>query len=70
MTANGNAPDLPEDLRLLRRAEVEQLLGLGRTKVLELIRARELEPVRVGTALRVTRASVRAWIARQRGIDR
>jgi len=58
--------EIVDDLRLLRRTEVEQLLGLGKTKTLELVKTGELEAIRIGRALRIFQSSVRTLQARLR----
>jgi excisionase family DNA binding protein len=48
---------------LLRTDEAARLLGLGRTKVFELLTAGELPVVRIGRAVRVPRGELERWIA-------
>jgi len=43
------------------------LLGIGKTKIYELIGAREIEIIKLGRATLVIRASLEAFIERQRG---
>ena len=45
------------------------LTGLGRTKCYELVASGELEAIKVGRAVRVSRASYIAWTRRQRYMD-
>ena len=45
------------------------LTGLGRTKCYELVASGELEAIKVGRAVRVSRASYIEWIGRQRYMD-
>ena len=45
------------------------LTGLGRTKCYELVASGELEAIKVGRAVRVSRASYLEWIRRQRYMD-
>jgi excisionase family DNA binding protein len=53
---------------LLRAEEVGHLLGIGRSKVYELIAVGELPVVRVGRSLRVNRLALERWIdSRTRG---
>jgi excisionase family DNA binding protein len=47
---------------LLKPEEVAQCLGIGRSKVYELIRAGDLESVRIGACRRVPRAAIDAYI--------
>lgn len=50
---------------LLRPVEVADLLGIGRSKVYELVGAGVIPSVRIGSSVRVPLDSLRAWIARQ-----
>ena len=53
----------PEEAPLLLKAEeVAKMLGLGRTKVYEMMAAGELSVVRIGTAVRVPRQRLLDWI--------
>jgi excisionase family DNA binding protein len=45
------------------------LTGLGRTKCYELVASGELEAIKVGRAVRVSRASYIEWTRRQRYMD-
>jgi len=45
------------------------LTGLGPTKCYELVASGELEAIKVGRAVRVSRASYIAWTRRQRYMD-
>ena len=45
------------------------LTGLGRTKCYELVASGELEAIKVGRAVRVSRASYLEWVRRQRYMD-
>jgi excisionase family DNA binding protein len=47
---------------LLKPEEVADYLNVGRSKVYELMRAGELESVRIGACRRVPRAAVDAYI--------
>ena len=53
----------PERL-LLRPAEAAELIGIGRSKTYELIRAGELPSVRLGNSLRVPLRDLQAWVER------
>ncbi len=53
---------------LLRIEEVAKELGLGRTKVFELVAAGELPVVRIGRAVRVPRAGLEVWV-RERTVN-
>ena len=47
---------------LLRANEVAHLLGLGRSKVYELMQSGELPTVRIGTAIRVPMNALTDWV--------
>ena len=53
----------PEEPLLLKPEEVAHLLGLGRSKVYEMLAAGELPVTRIGTAVRVPRQDLHRWIA-------
>ncbi|HEX2455411.1 MAG TPA: helix-turn-helix domain-containing protein [Vicinamibacterales bacterium] len=61
-------PEIRADVRsedaplLLKAEEVAKMLGLGRTKVYEMMGAGELPVVRIGTAVRVPRQRLLDWI--------
>lgn len=57
MNANLKAQPL-----LLKAEEVALLLGLGRSKVYEMMASGELPVVRIGAAVRVPRAQLEDWI--------
>ncbi len=48
---------------LLRAEEVAELLGLGRTKVFEMIAAGELPTVRIGRCVRIPRVALEQWVS-------
>jgi excisionase family DNA binding protein len=50
---------------LLRPVEAAEAIGIGRSKVYELLASGELPSIRVGTSVRVPVEALRAWIARQ-----
>jgi excisionase family DNA binding protein len=50
------------DRLMLKPAEAAELLGIGRTKVYELIRADLIPYRRVGRSLRVPVALLKAWV--------
>ncbi len=50
---------------LLRPVEVAEAIGVGRSKVYELLASGQLPSVRVGASVRVPVDSLRAWIASQ-----
>lgn len=49
--------------------ELMTLTGLGRTKCYELIASGELEAIKAGKAVRVSKASYKEWTRRQRYLD-
>jgi excisionase family DNA binding protein len=49
--------------------ELQMISGLGRTKCYELIASGELEAIKAGRAVRVSRASFEAWTERQRYLN-
>ena len=52
----------PGEPLLLKADEVAKMLGLGRTKVYEMMASGELPVVRIGTAVRVPRQRLLDWI--------
>ena len=54
--------DLRSDRLLLDSREVAALLGLGRTKVFQMMAQEELPVVRIGRTVRVPRASLEEWL--------
>jgi len=57
--------EAPMQRFLLRIPEVAKALGLGRTKIYELIAAGELPVIRVGRAVRVSVTAVQKWVEEQ-----
>jgi excisionase family DNA binding protein len=56
---------MPEP-ELLRISECSQILGIGRSKIYQLVAAGDLPVIRIGRAVRVPRRALSAWIeARQ-----
>ena len=53
------------DRLLLRPAEAAEAIGIGRSKVYELLASGELPSVRIGGCVRVPVDALRAWINRQ-----
>ncbi len=53
---------------LLRPEEVAEYLGIGRSKVYELMRDGTLESIRIGACRRVPRAAVEAYVERLRSL--
>lgn len=54
---------------LLRIPEVMTMLGLGRTKIYQLIATGELPVVRVGRAVRISRAALDKWVEERQQQD-
>jgi excisionase family DNA binding protein len=53
------------DRLLLRPAEAAEAIGIGRSKVYELLARGDLPSIRIGSSVRVPLDALRAWIARQ-----
>ncbi len=49
--------------------DVQQLLGIGRTKAYELVTIGELPAVRIGRSIRVNRKELDEWLRAQRYWD-
>ncbi len=52
----------PSQVQLLAIPEVARLMSVGRTKVYALIKSRELEAVKIGSATRVPLVALQRWI--------
>ena len=50
---------------LLRPVEAAETIGVGRSKVYELLASGELPSIRIGGSIRVPVDALREWIARQ-----
>lgn len=48
---------------LLKPAEVAATLGIGRSKVYEMLRTGEIPSLRIGKAIRVSRKALEKWVA-------
>ena len=57
----------PPDPICVRVNEAARMIGVGRTKLYELIAAGEVETVKLGKATRITTASLHDLVKRQRG---
>jgi excisionase family DNA binding protein len=53
------------DRLLLRPTEAAEAIGIGRSKVYELLASGELPSIRIGASVRVPVDALRAWIDRQ-----
>jgi excisionase family DNA binding protein len=51
---------------LLRAEEAQEILGLGRTKVYELIRTKELPSVKIGGSVRIPLDELKEWIRQKK----
>lgn len=49
--------------------QLQEILGIGRTKAYELVASGELPAIRVGRAIRVRRADLNRWAEHQSYID-
>ena len=49
--------------------DVQQLVGIGRTKTYELVATGELPAVRIGRCIRVNRGELDEWLQAQRYVD-
>ena len=52
-----------ENRQLLRAEEAAHLLGIGRTKIYEMIARGEVPALRIGRLVRVPRHALEEWIA-------
>ena len=50
---------------LYRPAEVGELIGVSRARAYELIAAKTIPSIRIGSSIRVPADALRAWVARQ-----
>lgn len=50
---------------LLRPSEAAELIGIGRSKMYQLLASGEIGTVRVGSSIRVPLDKLRQWVARQ-----
>ncbi|MSO29795.1 MAG: DNA-binding protein [Acidobacteria bacterium] len=53
------------DRLLLRPTEAAETIGIGRSKIYELLASGDLPSIRIGGSVRVPVDALRAWIARQ-----
>ena len=59
----------PAEPICVRINEAARMIGIGRTKLYELISSGELETVKIGKATRVTTASLYKLVERRRALD-
>jgi excisionase family DNA binding protein len=57
------------EMEWLSLKDVQQLLGIGRTKSYELVATGELPAVRIGRCIRVNRTELDEWLRTQRYVD-
>lgn len=50
-------------------AQMQKLIGIGRTKAYELIATGEIPAVKIGRVLRVNRRQLDKWLEQQRYLD-
>ncbi len=50
-------------------AQMQELIGIGRTKAYELIASGEIPAVKIGRVLRVNRRQLDTWLKQQRYIE-
>jgi excisionase family DNA binding protein len=55
-----------QDKEWLTLAEVQRVLGLGRTKAYQLVGTGEIPAVRIGRVIRVNREELESWLQTQR----
>lgn len=53
------------DKLLLKVSEAAELVGLGRSKLYELMQEGEVPVVRIGRSVRIPASGLREWVARQ-----
>jgi len=58
-----------KDSEWLTLKDVQQLVGIGRTKAYELVTTGELPAVRIGRCIRVNRTELDEWLRTQRYVD-
>ena len=57
------------EMEWLSLKDVQQLLGIGRTKAYELVVTGELPAVRIGRCIRISRRELDEWLHRQRYLN-
>ena len=57
-----NPIEVPPQRLLLRIPEVAETLGIGRSKIYEIIARGELPTVRVGRAVRISVTTLQKWV--------
>jgi excisionase family DNA binding protein len=59
---------LPPDPICVRVNDAARMIGVGRTKLYQLIASGEIETVKLGKSTRITTASLQDLVRRQRGV--
>ena len=59
----------PVELLCIRVNDAARMIGVGRTKLYELISNGELETVKIGKATRITTASLHRLVEQHRGLN-
>ena len=62
MISSGSPIEVPPQRLLLRIPEVAETLGIGRSKIYEIIARGELPTVRVGRAVRISVTTLQEWV--------
>ncbi len=57
------------DEKWISMFEVQEILGIGRTKAYELVATGEIPAVRIGRVLRVNREELDGWLETKRLVD-
>jgi len=61
----GECTDQREEKRVYSVNEIADILGIGRTSAYKLANAGQFKTVRIGSALRISKASFDAWLDKQ-----
>lgn len=65
MTAQTNSVIRLTGKRTYTVGEIAEILGIGRTSAYKLIRSGQFQTVRIGSAIRISKASFDDWLDRQ-----
>ena len=69
MTAKTNIATQSIGKRTYTVREIEEILGIGRTSAYKLIHSGQFQMVRIGSAIRISKASFDDWLDKQSLID-
>jgi excisionase family DNA binding protein len=61
----GDSTGVDPDLILFRISRIEELLGLSRSRICQLIASGELNSIKIGASRRVSASQLREFLARQ-----